>query len=108
MNAISANDAAMFDKAIEALHREWRQIHAQLSDKENELADDDWEALHVKTWRICDRVMALPSESEADVLAKILMFTCDGAHELPGQVEHPQFWVEVWRLAGVSGSTANS
>lgn len=83
---------------IQSLYREWKQIHVVLNSDDHGLADDAWDALHDSTWRICDRIMSLPSQNGGDRMAKVLVYTCDGDHELPSRKQSPMFWQEVHEL----------
>lgn len=83
---------------IGAPYREWTAIHAQLRSADHGLSDDEWEARHEETWTICNRIMALPSECPSDVMAKIMVFTCEGDHELPKKDDEPEFWAEARAL----------
>jgi len=100
--ALPAVALAASETPIMSLYRQWKEIHALLNDEDLGLSDAAWKDLHAETWDICDRIMKLPANGEAEVLVKMMVFTCEGEHGLPGcdAPECPQFWAEVRAVIG--------
>lgn len=100
--ALPAVALAASETPIMSLYRQWKEIHVQLNDDDLGLSEGAWQDLHAETWDICDRIMKLPANGGAEVLVKMMVYTCDGDHGLPEQdaPEGQQFWAEAREMIG--------
>lgn len=99
--ALALPDVASASEAtpMMRLFREWQEL-GSACDAGN-LPDFECDAIALRMLRLEDEMCATPSQTAADLAAKVIALTSGNFFELPSEPDHP-FWQEVSALAGHS------